>query len=113
MDETRDFALIVLVVSLALFLAILLRSLTARFAVPAAALFLVIPPVAAEVFPSLGNALSIVEVERITTVALIVILFDGGLHIGLRRFRQSAGPILSLGIVGTFATAALIAAAGH
>ena len=62
---------------------------------------------------SLGNALSIVEVERITTVALIIILFDGGLHIGLRRFRQSAGPILGLGIVGTFATAAMLAAVGH
>ena len=113
MDETSDFAVIVLVAALALFLAILLRSLTARFALPAAALFLVLPPLAAEAFPSLGNALSIVEVERITTVALIVILFDGGLHIGLRRFRQSAGPILSLGVVGTFATAALLAAAGH
>jgi len=112
-DETSDFAVIVLVVALALFIAILLRSLTARFAVPAAALFLVLPPIAAELFPSLGNALSIVEVERITTVALILILFDGGLHIGVRRFRQSAGPILTLGVVGTFATAALIAAAGH
>jgi len=112
-DETRDFAVIVLVVSSALFLAILLRSLTNRFAVPAAALFLVLPPIAAELFPSLGNALSIVEVERITTVALILILFNGGLHIGLRSFRQSAGPILSLGVVGTFATAALLAGAAH
>ena len=113
MDEITDFALIVLVVALALFLAILLRSLTARFALPAAALFLVLPPIAAEMFPSLGNALSILEVERITTVALILILFDGGLHIGLQRFWRSAGPILSLGVFGTFATAGLLAAAGH
>jgi len=113
MDETTDFAVIVLVVALALFLAILLRSLSARVAVPAAALFLVLPPIAAEMFPSLGNALSIVEVERITTVALILILFNGGLHIGLRSFRASAGPILSLGVVGTFATAALLAGAAH
>ena len=113
MTETFDFAVIVLVVAVALFVAISLRSLTSRFALPAAALFLVLPPIAAEVSDSLGNALSIVEVERITTAALIIILFDGGLHIGLRRFRQSAGPILGLGIVGTFATAAMLAAVGH
>jgi cell volume regulation protein A len=46
-------------------------------------------------------------------VALIVILFDGGLHIGLRRFRSSAGPILALGVVGTFATAGIVAVAAH
>jgi cell volume regulation protein A len=111
--ETTDFAHIVLVVALALFVAISLRSLTARFALPAAAVFLVVPPIAADVFTQLGESLSILEVERITTVALIVILFDGGLHIGLRRFRQSAAPILSLGIFGTFATAALLAAFAH
>ena len=113
MTETTDFAVIVLVVALALFLAISLRSLTARFTLPAAALFLVLPPIAADLFPSLGNTLSILEVERITTVALIVILFDGGLHIGLRKFRESAAPILSLGVFGTFATAALLAGVGH
>ncbi|RDI74970.1 NhaP-type Na+/H+ and K+/H+ antiporter [Gaiella occulta] len=113
MNETTDFAAIVAVVALALFAAISLRSLTARVAIPGAALFLVLPPVAAELFPSLGSSLSILEVERITTVALIVILFDGGLHIGLRRFRASAGPILSIGVLGTFATAGMLAAAAH
>ena len=113
MSETTDFAAVVAVVALALFAAISVRSLAARFAIPGAAVFLVVPPVAAAVFPSLGTALSIVEVERITTVALIVILFDGGLHIGARRFLQSAGPILSIGVLGTFATAAMLAAVGH
>jgi len=111
--ETTDFALIVLVVSLVLFLAISLRSLASRFALPAAALFLVLPPIAADVFPGLGRTLSILTVERVTTVALIVILFDGGLHIGFRRFRHSAGPILSLGVLGTFATAGLLAVVAH
>jgi cell volume regulation protein A len=113
MSETTDFAHIVLLVSVALFVAISLRSLTARFALPAAALFLVLPPLATAVFDGLGSALDIQEVERLTTVALIVILFDGGLHIGLRRFRQSAAPILSLGVLGTFATAAMLAAVAH
>jgi cell volume regulation protein A len=42
-----------------------------------------------------------------------VILFDGGLHIGGRHFRRSAGPILALGVLGTFATAGIVAVAAH
>ena len=57
--------------------------------------------------------LSIEEVERLTVIALVVILFDGGLHIGLGRFRRSARPILALGVLGTFATAGLVAVAAH
>jgi cell volume regulation protein A len=38
-------------------------------------------------------------------VALIVILFDGGASIGLRRLRVAAAPVAVLGVVGTFATA--------
>ncbi len=52
-------------------------------------------------------------VERVATVALIVILFDGGTSIGRRRFRVAAVPIASLGVLGTFATAALAAAFAH
>ena len=87
-----------------------MKLITARESSTAADQSLMPAPVAAKVFPGLGTALSIVQVERITTVALIVILFDGGLHIGLRRFRHSAAPILSLGTIGTFATAGLVAA---
>ena len=47
------------------------------------------------------------------TLALIVILFDGGLHLGRRRFREAAVPIVALGVLGTFATTALIAVASH
>src|SRR5918993_1429930 len=53
------------------------------------------------------------EISDFGVVALIVILFDGGLDIGWRRFRQAAVPILSLGVLGTFASAAMIAAAAH
>ena len=47
------------------------------------------------------------------TLALVVILFEGGSNIGLRRFRASAAPILALGVLGTFGTAALVAVAAH
>ena len=42
-----------------------------------------------------------------------MILFDGGTRIGRRRLRSAIGPILWLGIVGTFATAGLLTLAGH
>ncbi|HJX75645.1 MAG TPA: cation:proton antiporter, partial [Gaiella sp.] len=53
------------------------------------------------------------DVQRIASLALVVILFEGGSKIGMRRFRSAAAPILALGVVGTFATAALLALAAH
>ncbi len=113
MDEIVAFGEIVFVVACGLLAAILLRAVADRIALPSAALFLAVAAVASDVFPSLADALSVQEVERIAVVALVVILFDGGLHIGWRRFRTSAVPILSLGVLGTFATAGLVAVAAH
>jgi potassium/hydrogen antiporter len=53
-------------------------------------------------------SLSASTVEWIASGALVVILYDGGASIGLRRFRVAAVPILSLGLLGTFATAGLL-----
>ena len=113
MTEISDFGAIILVVASACFLALLGRAITERFAIPSAALFLVAAAAASDLFPGLRDAISFVTVERIGVVALIVILFDGGLDIGWRRFRSAAVPILSLGVLGTFATAGLIALAAH
>jgi cell volume regulation protein A len=49
----------------------------------------------------------------IGTLALSVILFEGGFHGGWSSTRIALGPILALGIVGTFITAASMAALGH
>ena len=46
-------------------------------------------------------------------MALIVILFDGGMEIGWSSFRESLKPIVSLGVAGTFAVAGLIGLAMH
>ncbi len=113
MTEITDFGVLVLLVSAGLFLAVLGMRLADRISVPNAAIFLVVAGLLATVVDSLGDALSIKTVERIGVVALIVILFDGGLHIGLARFRRSAAPILALGVLGTFATAGLVALAAH
>ena len=113
MTEISTFAEMILVVAAAFSLALFGRSVFERIAIPSAALFLVAAAVASDLFPRLGDAISFVTVERLAVVALIVILFDGGMHIGWRRFRGSIVPILSLGVLGTFATAGLIAVAAH
>src|SRR5690348_14685351 len=101
MHEMTTFAAQVLLAAVALAGALLASKVSARISVPAAALFLVAAAVVSDLFPSL--VLSVSTVERVGTVALIVILFDGGASIGLRRFRAAAVPIASLGILGTFA----------
>ena len=113
MSEIPDFGLIVLVVSAGVSLALFGRAITERLAIPSAALFLVAAAVVSDLVPRIHDEISFVTVERIGVVALIVILFEGGLDIGWRRFRAAAVPILSLGILGTFASAALIAVAAH
>ena len=47
------------------------------------------------------------------SLALSVILFEGGFHGGWTRTREALGPILSIGLVGTFLTAAAMAGLGH
>jgi cell volume regulation protein A len=106
-DELVDFGAIVLVVSGGVLVALLVHKLGTRVPIPAPALFLV----AALALPVAISHIRIVE--RIGVVALIVILFDGGMDIGWRRFRRGVIPIASIGIVGTFTTAALIAVCAH
>jgi potassium/hydrogen antiporter len=103
-DDVTTFGAGILLVSGALTVALFATKLSERFSVPAAAPFLVVAAIASDVFP--GLVLSSETVIRIATVALIVILFDGGLVIGWRRFRASAVPISLLGVLGTFLTAA-------
>jgi len=87
MSEIPDFGVIVLVVSAGVSLALFGRAITERLAIPSAGLFLVAAAAASELVPRLGDTISFVTVERIGVVALIVILFEGGMDIGWRRFR--------------------------
>jgi cell volume regulation protein A len=112
-EELTVFGTIVLVVSGGLLLALIATKLNERFPVPEPALFLLLAAVASDLFPELGDRLSIREVERIGVVALIVILFNGGTLVGWRRFRVAAVPIFTLGVLGTFATAGVIALTAH
>jgi cell volume regulation protein A len=111
--EVHEFGTIVLLVAAAFSVAVLASRLTEKLAIPAPALFLLAAAVSSDVFPSIGERLSIRTVERIGVIALVVILFDGGTRIGLRRLRAAALPVVSLGVLGTFATAAVMTLAAH
>jgi cell volume regulation protein A len=112
-EELTEFGGIVLVVGLGFLLAILASKVTERFPLPAPALFLLAAAIAPTDFESLGSVISVRDVERIGVVAIIVILFDGGIHVSWRRFRAAAVPVTLLGVLGTFATAGLMTLAAH
>jgi cell volume regulation protein A len=105
--ELGDFGLIVLIVATGAMLALVAAKVAERFPIPAPALFLLAALAIPVALPNIRT------VERVGVVALIVILFDGGMHIGWRRFRRAIVPIAALGIVGTLTTAALVTICAH
>jgi len=111
-SDTTPYAWLLLVVAAVGFAALLSNRLTEHIRLPAPVLMLAASAAAAAAIPSL-HAPSDTEVNRLVTVALIFILFDGGLNIGWPTFRAAARPIAIVGVAGTFLTAALAALVLH
>ncbi|OMC33525.1 hypothetical protein A5739_08450 [Mycobacterium colombiense] len=105
MNETFRYALLVLFSSALGLVAVLANRLTERVKIPVPLLVLVGAAVAVHAVPAVQPPSERI-VERVITIALVLVLFDGGMHIGPSRFRAAAVPILSLGVVGTALTAA-------
>ena len=112
MSDPIGFGLAVLIVATAIIAAVFGGKLSGWLRFPAPALFLAAAAVAALFLPPLGIS-SRHWGEEIVSVALIFILFDGGLHIGWRRFRSAAGSIAWIGVAGTAVSAAAIAVCAH
>ena len=112
MHDLVPFAITMLLVALALLAAIGSNRLAGLVRVPAPALFLVLAALAAYLVPRAGD-LSVVADQRIVTIALVLILFDGGMHIGWARMRPSAGAVAWLGVAGTAVTAGALALLAH
>ncbi|HEY2281071.1 MAG TPA: cation:proton antiporter [Streptosporangiaceae bacterium] len=112
MTGIESFGLVILLVGLTGTAAVLSNRVSERLRIPAPAFFLVFAAIAATLFPQLGR-LSDGTVQRVVTVALAFILFDGGMHIGWRKFRTAASATVWLGVAGTFVTAAAAAVAAH
>jgi len=112
MTGTGEFGLVVLVIGLAGIGAVLSNRLSARLRIPAPAFFLICATVAAQLWPRV-TLLPFTTVTRIVSIALAIILFDGGMHIGWRRFRTAAAAIVWIGVAGTLVTAAGASVAAH
>jgi cell volume regulation protein A len=111
-DGIESFGLTVLLAALVISLALLSNRISARLRVPAPAIFLVAAAAASDLVPSLQQ-LSVGVVDDVVTIALVVILFDGGMGIGTRKLRGVLGTVLSVGVLGTFLTAGALTVAAH
>lgn len=112
MGDVAGFGVIIALVSVCGIVAVASNRLSERIRIPAPALFLVVAAVASDVFPALGR-LPVVTVQRVVTIMLVLLLFDGGMHIGRRRFLQVGGTVLWVGVVGTLVTTAGVGVAAH
>ncbi len=105
MSGTTQFGVVILAIGAAGVVAVLSNRLSTRLRVPAPAFFLICASIVAQLWPN-AAALRPAVVEHVVTVALAIILFDGGMHIGWRRFRTAATAIVWVGVAGTLVTAA-------
>ena len=112
LEGVDAFALTLLVVAAVVSLALLSNQISHRLRIPAPAIFLIGAAAASDLYPPLSK-LPLEAVEQVVTVALILILFDGGTGIGVRKLRSALSPILLLGVVGTLLTAAAVAVLAH
>jgi cell volume regulation protein A len=108
-DFFPDLALVTALLGASLALALFAK----RIRLPGPAAFLVVGISAGLAGIGPVESLSTIEIEQIGTVALYGILFQGGLATGFAAWWRSARPIVLLGLPGTAATAAALAAFGH
>jgi potassium/hydrogen antiporter len=111
-EDVLPFGLAVAALSVAGLLAVWSNRLSELIRIPAPAIFLGAAAVASDLAPSLG-ALPIIDVQRVVTLTLVLLLFDGGLHIGRARFRTAAVPVLVVGVLGTALTAGGVTVFAH
>jgi cell volume regulation protein A len=112
MNDVLQFGLIVTVCAAAAALALAYNRISEIVRVPAPAVFLLVAAIASDLVPSLER-IEATTVQRVVTVGLAVILFDGGMHIGRRKFRTVAGTVAWIGVLGTFVTAAALTLLVH
>jgi len=112
MSDLDTFGALVLLGATIGLVAVLSNRLIQRVPVPTPLLFLAAAALATHLSSDLQDVPH-QSIERLVTVALAVILFDGGMRIGWPRLRTAAGPVLSAGVLGTFLTTLALAALAH
>jgi potassium/hydrogen antiporter len=111
--NTQAVGLTILVTALVVLVAAVSNRISERSRIPAPFIFLVCSAAASDLIPRLYRQLPISLVEQLVTIALVVVLFDGGMGIGRRRFRGAVLPILSLGVLGTLLTSGGLTLLAH
>ncbi|MFL6045831.1 MAG: cation:proton antiporter [Propionibacteriaceae bacterium] len=104
-SDTARFALIIALTSAVTLAAVLVNRLSARLRIPAPVWMLAAAAIGVLVVPGVSTPRND-TVQQIVSVALVLILFNGGQHIGWSRLRPALGLIILLGVLGTFLTAA-------
>ncbi|MVU80381.1 sodium:proton exchanger [Nocardia sp. ET3-3] len=112
MNDVVPFATTLVIIAAVGLTAVLSHRFVERFPIPAPALFLIGAAVASDIWQPLAQVPTL-QVERVVTIALVVILFDGGMQLGWRRVRANAGAIVWLGATGTLLTAVALAVGAH
>lgn len=112
MDEYADFFPQLAIVAALLLTALAAAPFLERLHVPSPAAFLAVGIAAGLLDVGPAKDLSAASLEQIGAVALMVILFQGGLATGFGAWRRAARPILLLGLPGTATTAAGLAVVG-
>ena len=110
--SARTIAELIAVVGALGLVALLLQPLSTRLRLPDPLLFLGLGIVIGG-WSAARSAVTGDVVQVVGTVALVVILADGGLRCGFRAFRRVLGPVLALGVVGTLLSFAAIALVAH
>lgn len=111
--EPATTALMLAILGVLMGASVLLSRVAGRISVPVPLLFLAVGMAAGSegigrvAFADYGLAF------RIGTVALVLILFDGGLNTSLGAVKRAVGPAVMLATVGVGATAALVAVAAR
>jgi cell volume regulation protein A len=111
--EPLPTAFLLVICGVLMAISVVFSRASGRFGVPVALLFLGIGMVAGSDGPG-GIAFEDYGVAfRLGTVALVLILFDGGLNTPLAAVRSAIRPAAVLATVGVVATAALVGVAAH
>jgi potassium/hydrogen antiporter len=104
-SDTARFALIIALTSAVVLAGVLVNRLSTRLRIPAPVWMLAAAAIGALVVPGVPTPQDN-TVQQIVSVALVLILFNGGRHIGWARLRPALGLIIIVGVLGTFLTAA-------
>ena len=104
-SDTARFALVIALTSAVVLAGVLVNRLSTRLRIPAPVWMLAAAAIGALIVPGVPTPQDD-TVQQIVSVALVLILFNGGRHIGWVRLRPALGLIIIVGVLGTFLTAA-------